>query len=324
MTEVIPVTLIGGYLGAGKTTLVNHLLRNAGGRRLAVLVNEFGSLPIDADLIVAREDNLISISGGCICCSFGSDLVAALIDLKDRGNSIDHLLIETSGVALPGSIVQALDLLPGLVLDGVIVLADAETIEARARDRYMSDTVLGQLQHADIIVLNKIDLVSRERADATASWLTATALGARVLPVQNANLPLEVIIGQPRLAGSGAGSPSGHHAHGHQTGHYKTLSLDIDQPCDAERLARKLAEPTLGLLRAKGFLRGLDGKLVTVHVVGRRAQVEPAPAWIEGPGRLVCIGLEAEINRDAILAAIDATPLRIPVQPPPDSILTSR
>ena len=102
MSGTIPVTLIGGYLGAGKTTLVNHLLRNADGRRLAVLVNEFGALPIDADLIVARDGNLISISGGCICCSFGSDLLAALIELKGRGDAIDHLLIETSGVALAG------------------------------------------------------------------------------------------------------------------------------------------------------------------------------------------------------------------------------
>src|ERR1700734_2577756 len=203
MTNTTPVTLIGGYLGAGKTTLVNHLLRTAGGRRLAVLVNEFGALPIDADLIVARDDNLISISGGCICCSFGSDLVAALIDLKQRGNAIDHLLIETSGVALPESIVQSLALLPGLVLDGVIVLADAETIEARGGDRYMSDTVLGQLAHADIVLLNKTDLVSQERADTILKWLAATVPGARVLPVRNANTPLDVIIGQNHAPTSG-------------------------------------------------------------------------------------------------------------------------
>ena len=240
MTNATPVTLIGGYLGAGKTTLVNHLLRNAGGRRLAVLVNEFGSLPIDADLIVAREDNLISISGGCICCSFGSDLVAALIDLKARGNSIDHLLIETSGVALPGSIVQSLTLLPGLVLDGVIVLADAETIEARAGDRYMSDTVLGQLAHADIILLNKTDLVSHQRADTILKWLAATVPGARVLPVRNANMPLDVIIGQNHAHTSDKDSA---HASDHQAGDYESLSLEIDSPCDAERLAQNLADP---------------------------------------------------------------------------------
>jgi G3E family GTPase len=301
MTAPIPVTLIGGYLGAGKTTLVNSLLRHAAGRRLAVLVNEFGALPIDGDLIVARGENLISISGGCICCSFGSDLVAALMEMKGRRNSIDHLLIETSGVALPRSIVQSIELLPGLALDGVIVLADAETIEARARDRYMSDTVLGQLAHADIILLNKIDLVSNEQAAATSGWLTETVPGARILPVQNADIPPDVIIGQtPERQVDTSRMPVAEH----RTADYETLSVEIDSPRDAERLARDLTDPGLGLLRAKGFIRGLDGTLATLHVVGRRSLVAPAPLGVEGPGRLVCIGLAAEMDRAAILAAI--------------------
>jgi G3E family GTPase len=301
MTVPIPVTLIGGYLGAGKTTLVNSLLRHAAGRRLAVLVNEFGALPIDGDLIVARDQNLISISGGCICCSFGSDLVAALIELKERGNSIDHLLIETSGVALPRSIVQSIELLPGLALDGVIVVADAETIEARARDRYMSDTVIGQLAHADIILLNKIDLVSNEQAAATSCWLTKTVPGARILPVRNANVPLDVIIGQnPERHVDQTRTPVSEH----RTADYETLSIEIDSPRDAERLACSLTDPGLGLLRAKGFVRKFDGTLATLHVVGRRSLVAAAPSWVEGPGRLVCIGLAAEMERAAILAAI--------------------
>jgi G3E family GTPase len=303
MTDPIPVTLIGGYLGAGKTTLVNSLLRNAGGRRLAVLVNEFGSLPIDADLIVAREDNLISISGGCICCSFGSDLVAALIEIRARGEPLDHLLIETSGVALPESIVQSIALLPGLAIDGVIVLADAETVEERAGDRYMSDTVRGQLAGADIIVLNKVDLVSSERAGAIGLWLAGIAPGARVVPAEKADIPPEIILGgqpdqrsmAPRLQ-----------APRHRTADYDTLSLELDSPVDAGKLGRTLADPRLGLLRTKGFLRGSDGAFVTLHVVGRRSQVEPAPSWIEGPGRLICIGFVAEMDRAAILAAIEA------------------
>jgi G3E family GTPase len=301
MTDPIPVTLIGGYLGAGKTTLVNSLLRNAGGRRLAVLVNEFGALPVDADLIVAREDNLISISGGCICCSFGSDLVAALIDIRTRGQPIDHLLIEASGVALPGSIVQSIALLPGLAIDGVIVLADAETVEQRADDRYMSDTVRGQLAGADIVVLNKVDLVSSQRAAAISRWLAEIAPGAGVVPAEKAEIPAEIILGgrpEPRLMAPRLQPPR------HRTVDYETVSLELDGPVDAEKLGRVLADPRLGLLRAKGFLRGSDGAFVTLHVVGRRSQVEPAPSWIEGPGRLICIGFAAEMDGAAILAAI--------------------
>lgn len=306
MTAPIPVTLIGGYLGAGKTTLVNSLLRNAADRRLAVLVNEFGALPIDADLIEARDDNLISISGGCICCSFGSDLVGALIDIQARGQPIDHLLIETSGVALPGSIVQSLGLVRGLAIDGVIVLADAESIEERACDRYMSDTVLAQLAFADIIVLNKIDLVSEQSTAATLGWLARIVPGARVLPARNASIPPDIVMGrdpEPRR-------PTGHmELLDHETTGFETLSFEIDGPRDADRLAAALADPRLGLLRAKGFIRRLDGVLVTLNVVGRRALVAPAPFWVSGPGRLVCIGLAAEMDRAAILAAVT---VRIP------------
>jgi G3E family GTPase len=301
MTAPIPVTLIGGYLGAGKTTLVNSLLRHAAGRRLAVLVNEFGALPIDGDLIEARDENLISISGGCICCSFGSDLVGALMELKGRRSSIDHLLIETSGVALPRSVVQSIELLPGLAIDGVIVVADVETIKERARDRYMSDTVLGQLAHADIILLNKIDLVSHERLAAASCWLMETVPGARILPVRNADIPPDVIIGQnPERQVDKSRIPLSEH----RTAEYETLSVEIDSPRDAERLACGLTDPALGLLRAKGFIRRPDGTLATLHVVGRRSLVAPAPSWVEGPGRLVCIGLAAEMDRAAILAAI--------------------
>ena len=122
MSTVIPVTVIGGYLGAGKTTLVNHLLRAADGLRLAVLVNDFGALPIDRDLIAGSDGDTLEISGGCICCSYGSDLMEALLGLPQRRPGIDRVLIETSGVALPGMVASAVGLLQGYALDGIVVL----------------------------------------------------------------------------------------------------------------------------------------------------------------------------------------------------------
>jgi len=110
----LPVTVIGGYLGAGKTTLINHLLRTANGMRLAVLVNEFGALSIDEDLIEAEQDDIISIAGGCICCSFGDDLSAALMDICAFKPPPDHILIEASGVAVPAAIDTSLTVLPGV------------------------------------------------------------------------------------------------------------------------------------------------------------------------------------------------------------------
>jgi G3E family GTPase len=163
--------------------------------------------------------------------------------------------------------------------------------------------VLAQLAHADIILLNKIDLVSHERLGAIPRWLSETAPRARVVPSRNADIPVEIIVGQhaPRQADTSLTPRCGNH----HTADYQTLSFEIDAPRDPERLADGLTRPDTGLLRAKGFVRRLDGTFATVHVVGQRALVEPAPSWIDAPGRLVCIGLADLLNRSAILAALD-------------------
>jgi G3E family GTPase len=303
MSSRTPVTLIGGYLGAGKTTLVNALLRDADGRRLAVLVNDFGELPIDADLIEAREGNLLSISGGCICCSFGNDLIAAIMELKAGGRPVDHLLIETSGVALPASIAQSLQLLPDLDLNGIVALADAETVQGRAADRYMGDTVRAQLAASDIIVLNKVDLVSPEQLSAASNWLKQVAPRARVLPARYADLPAELILAPHDT------QPSGRFfAMGHDAGALAALSLEVTGRGDPETLGTALADASLRLLRAKGIVHDRHGALVAIHVMGQRSSVEPAPAGTARPGRLVCIGLAHEIEATAILANIAACP----------------
>ncbi len=298
----VPVTLVGGYLGAGKTTLVNHLLRHAGGRKLAVLVNEFGDLPIDADLIEARDDNLISIAGGCICCSFGSDLVAALLALKDRAD-IDQVIIETSGVALPGSVVQAMALLPGLEIDGVIVVADAETIEERSRDRYMSDTVLRQLTDADLVLLNKIDLVTDERVGQLVVWLATQVPRARILSVSNARIPIEIALGMHTERRGARGN-----ARPHDASRYESFSAEPVENVDVARFAQRLSDPRLGILRAKGFVRDRSGQLQALQVVGSRVNVSSVDASADGDPGLIFIGLTGQLDREAIFEIVpDAT-----------------
>ena len=138
MTDTTPVILISGYLGAGKTTLVNNLLRNAEGTRLAILVNEFGDLPIDEDLIETKNEKLISISGGCICCSFGDDLAGALKDLTEIDPMPDCIVIESSGVALPNQIVANVTLLENLYFRGVLCVVDSSTLLSKIKNQYIS------------------------------------------------------------------------------------------------------------------------------------------------------------------------------------------
>ncbi|MGI9597097.1 MAG: CobW family GTP-binding protein [Acidimicrobiales bacterium] len=189
----IPVTVIGGYLGSGKTTLVNHLLA-AGTERVAVLVNDFGEVDIDADLIERDDGDTIALANGCICCSLVDGLAAALNTITGLQPRPDRLVIEASGVADPAS-VAAYGHGPGLSLDATVVLVDAETVRQRAVDRYVGDTVLGQLRAADVVVVNKTDLVDRAEVESLLAWLDERIDRAVVVEATQAAVDPAVLFG---------------------------------------------------------------------------------------------------------------------------------
>ena len=264
MTD-LPVTILGGYLGAGKTTLVNHLLRHADGRKLAVLVNEFGDLPIDADLIEARDDNLISIAGGCVCCSFGDDLLAALRQMLAMEPRPDAVIVEASGVALPGSIASSMTLVRGLRTEGVVVLADAASVSRRLADTYTGDTVSRQLESADLVLLNRCDLVE---ADVLARARTATreTTKARVIETVRTAVSPDVVLGP--IATGRTSDDAHHHVRA------ESRSFMASEAVDVGTLAALLTGDER-IVRAKGFLPSSDGP-VLLQTVGRRADVTRA------------------------------------------------
>ncbi|MEM9354891.1 MAG: CobW family GTP-binding protein [Pseudomonadota bacterium] len=292
-----PVTVIGGYLGAGKTTLVNHLLRNANGLRIAVLVNEFGALPIDADLIEAQDDNIISIAGGCVCCSYGNDLILAMLDLAKMTPAPQHVLLEASGVAIPGAIASSVGLLTGYTLDGVVVLADAETLRQRADDHYMGDTVRQQLQDADILVLNKTDLIEAQQLDETNNWLASEFSDAKVIETEHAELPRDVVLGQ---TGSRRALPAQSELHHGKL--FESHSFTLSGPLDVTRLAQALVQDELGVIRAKGFAIACDGTPYELQVVGRRWSATAVKA-VPYTG-IVCIGPANQLRTDLIAPII--------------------
>ena len=304
MSAPVPVTIVGGYLGAGKTTLINHLLRHAGSLRLAVLVNDFGELAIDADLIEARGEDVISIAGGCVCCSFGSDLMGALLKLQRIEPAPGQVLIETSGVALPGAVASAVRLVPGFAIDAVVVLADAETVRNRAADRYMGDTIERQLAQADLVVLNKVDLVALREREGLVGWLGERAGAARIIEAARAQVPLEVLLGAG-LVNSGAGAAGVQSAFGirlpvEAASRYESVSFPDPGPLRVRVLAQELARPELGLIRAKGVLRDENGRLQILQVVGARFEVTDAPASLRAPSGCVCIGLKGMLDRTGL------------------------
>lgn len=268
---MLPVTAIGGYLGSGKTTLVNHLLRNADGRKLAVLVNEFGQLPIDEDLIEAQDDTLISITGGCVCCSYGNDLIEAMMNMLRMEPRPDHILIEASGVALPGGIAASVSLMDGFELDGVVVMTDAETVRRQAANDYIGDTIERQLSDADLVLLNKADLVSASQLQDLETWMETNAPQAGIVRTVHGEVPTSVILQRfdPDLARfSGATHDS--------IAAFASEVLDFSGIVDADACAQTFADPCFNLVRAKGFVPTVDG-LRAIQVVGRRWAVSDAP-----------------------------------------------
>lgn len=321
----LPVTVIGGYLGAGKTTLVNHLLRERAGRRIAVLVNDFGELSIDDDLIESAAGGVMRLAGGCVCCSFGNDLVAALMAMPDMQPRPDHILLETSGVAIPGAVARTLTLLPALVLDAVVVLADAETVRVRAADPYVGDTVLQQLRDADLLVLNKVDLVQPHALAEIDHWLHGIAPQARQIHATQACLPPEVVMG----AGMALHHPPAPHGGGMLAGPrtwtqpltaanlFESASFTFAHAVDCTLLARELARDELGLVRVKGLMRNQDGVPSSLQIVGARAVVQASGHARPEDGRLVCIALRGRLDRARVEGILADAALTLSADPLP-------
>ena len=276
----IPLTVIGGYLGAGKTTLVNHLLRETGGEGLAVLVNEFGELSVDGALIEAEPGRMVELAGGCVCCAYGDDLSGALADVVALDPAPRHILVEASGVALPGAIVANLQLVAGVAGDAVVVVCDAETLAARRADRFLGDTIERQLASADLVVLNRTDCATGDAIDAARTVARRDAPRAPLIETCNAQV-------EPAVALSTAPGRSRDAARTH-AGHATRVERPAPDGLDA--FARQLADDR-ATVRAKGFARAPDGTMRLLQLVGGRFTW--APAKTDAPEGIVVITLES-------------------------------
>ncbi len=338
MQHTVPVTVVSGYLGSGKTTLINHWLKQSNGIKLAVLVNDFGELAIDAALIEAEEGDVVSLTGGCICCSFGDDLSKALQSLKTRISTIDHIVIESSGVALPGAIVQSLSLQRSYAIHAVLTLVDAASIREQLSDRYIGETVQTQLSHANIALLNKADLVDEHEYASLLSYLEDVYSHVRFMSVVHASAPISLLVDSidssvhrfARRQARQADCPEAHQketqtvsavsavtqhsdtqcadepdTRSHDTRSLRTFSFYLPDSLNALSLAERLADEQCALLRAKGFVMHEDGKIKLIQVVGNRWSVSDAPTSLAAESvslGLVCIGLTVRTSKDKVSA----------------------
>jgi len=300
----IPVTVIGGYLGSGKTTLLNRLLSQSAGRRIAVLVNDFGEIGIDGDLIAGVDGDTITLTNGCVCCAIGSDLMTALWRVRDRDDPPDQLVIEASGIADPAAIAHHA-LTPGFDLDGVVVLLDAETVRRRERHPVVGRTIRRQLAAADVLVLNKIDLVTAGELADLDGWLELAAPGVPVMHAREGQVPLAALTGlEP-----GEPRPELLAEHSHD---YTSASFTFDQPLTRRALEALLDSLPSGVMRVKGIVRLVDAsdERTIVHRVASRRSITSGGPWRTGESsRLVFIALAGSLAAEALS---QGSPIQLP------------
>jgi G3E family GTPase len=280
------LTVISGFLGAGKTTLLNRLLRAPHGRRLAVLVNDFGALNIDSALIERRDGDVVSLTNGCACCSLAAGLTNVLIDLAHAARPPDAIVLEASGIAEPRGIAHVALANPAVRLDGILTLVDAANLEAQLADPALRPTIERQITAADLLVLNKLDLVSSGQSAALRARLAAIAPAHRLIEATQADVPIDIVLGLEHAA-SGPERDAGAAAEPARADMFRSWSVTSDALLDPGRLVAMIERLPAGVLRAKGVLWLADrpDRRTVLQMVGRRWSLTADRPWGEAAPR---------------------------------------
>lgn len=340
MTHRIPTTIVTGFLGAGKTTLIRHLMQNAGGRRIALIVNEFGDVGVDRKLLTdcgddaCPGDDIIELANGCICCTVADDFIPTMQALLARDPSPDHIVIETSGLALPQPLVRAFnwpEVRARVTVDGVVTVLDARAVadgrfasdhdamqaqreadESLDHDSPLHELFEDQLACADLVILNKSDLASDDELKEVEALVEREKRpAAKTIRAASGRLSPNVLIGLGAKAENNMDDRLSHHEQAGEDDHdhddFESFVLRMPPIEDAEVLRQKLADLAVrtGLLRVKGFLT-VENKRMRLAVQGVGPRIE---SYFDRPlrdeermsGHLVLIGLKG-LERDEIAA----------------------
>ncbi|MDT2030336.1 cobalamin biosynthesis protein CobW [Planktomarina sp.] len=347
MISKIPATIITGFLGAGKTTLIRHMLQNAQGRRIALIINEFGDLGVDGDILkgcgdeTCREEDVMELSNGCICCTVADDFIPTMEKLLAREDRPDHIVIETSGLALPQPLVRAFNW-PGIstqvTVDGVVTVVDGKAVtegrfahsvaavdaqrqldENLDHETPLSELFEDQIACADMIVVNKTDLLEGAEAEALVGTLRdSSRSGVQVVTTSMGKLPVDVLLGQGIGAEGDLDSRHElhHHHHDHSDEHdhdhdhdaFESFVVTLGEITDPKAFSDQVST-IIGahdILRLKGFA-AVSGKpmRLTLQAVGPRVETyfDQPFSDVERATRLVVIG-QAGFDQAAIEAAL--------------------
>ena len=297
----IPLTLISGYLGTGKTTLINQLLRTTK-KKIALLVNDFGDVNIDESLIESRTDSLLSIAGGCVCCSYGNELIETLESMNSSEIQPDHIVLEASGIALPSKIIQTVSLMNFLSFHGTVLLTDASRIQAQLNDVYISDTIKLQIQEHDLLVLNKTDLIGEEDLSNCLNVLLKNFQIKKLLTTVNAHIEekemLLDFVPNEKHKGNEIKFEK-------KMGHgFISSTIKPTGTIDADALSKLFRNPTYSIERAKGFFKNKDGEACEIQYDGLTLKIEKTR--IENDLVFVVIGRKNFYNEQEFIKKLNS------------------
>ena len=304
--QPIPVIVIGGFLGAGKTTLLNYILSENHGVRAGVLVNDFGAINIDARLVVNVDGDTVSLANGCVCCSIRDDLIPACMTLLQRSKPPELLIVETSGVSEPFQVANTFmqpEIERIMALDNVITVVDAEQFPGLLRGE-MATLARMQVQDADMIVLNKVDLVDSKELAAVKTQLHDVAPRLRILEATHGRIPLNLMMGNGIHPVSSVRHATAFHNHPFSTWHWTS-----DKPLSLPRLRSVIETLPDTIYRLKGlaYLEEFPSHQVVLQMVGKRYNIGDTEPWgLQSPrSEIVMISSQNGIDRDALQRAFD-------------------
>ncbi|MCG8733546.1 cobalamin biosynthesis protein CobW [Tenacibaculum finnmarkense] len=338
MNKKIPITIVTGFLGVGKTTLVHNMLKNANGKRIAVLVNEFGEVDVDGQLIASSECgeqgcNLVQLPNGCICCTVQEEFLPSMLQLLERKEEIDHIVIETSGLSMPKPLVKAVnwpDLKPHITIDAVITVVDAvgiatgeicdrERVQAQRladdsldHETPIEELFLDQLVCADLVLVSKRDLVDDEKFEEIEKLISDKARpNIKIIPVENGELDNTLLLGIEASAEDDVDNRHSIHEEHHKSGNHhhhnddiKTVLLEYSETTDIKVLVKDLKKLVEDheIYRIKGFVNIPNKPMrMVLQGVGARFDYYFERPWGENEERktsLVVIGKNIELTKN--------------------------